>query len=297
MEEQHTIIRLQGGLGNQMFQYALGLAFEGQTGSNILYDLSFFEPRAGDHVPRRAELGVFGIRPSSASHDRLQAAIQRGQGWRGRLSRILPALFPPGVVYERSPYTFDPAIFKAPTGSILDGYWQSERYFGSVREQVRTAFRFAAALQARMEPVAQRIAGTPDAVSLHVRRGDYVHHAAAQSTFVTCDKDYYQRAAAFMLERYPEARFFVFSDDPGWVRANLALPNMELVEGNTGIHSPDDMRLMSQCRHHIIANSSFSWWGAWLAQRTDGSVVAPARWLKDSSITTPDLLPPAWTTL
>ncbi len=290
----HLIVKLQGGLGNQLFQYAFGRALEHRTGMAVTYDLSFFRQPAGEHVGRPLELDVFGITPPEADPElvaRLQAGMTRTRRWGHRL---FPALFPLPVCAETRPYTFDPTVLHPRTSTVYDGYWQTERYFDPVAAALRADLSFQRPLHPDNEAWAQEIEACTS-VSLHVRRGDYTSHTAASNYFITCDAEHYQRCIAYLLERVPDARFFVFSDDPEWARAHIRTKApLRFVEGNSGPRSPEDMRLMSLCRHHIIANSSFSWWGAWLDPRPDKLVVAPARWLRDPAIPMPDLLPPSW---
>ncbi|MBS1565210.1 MAG: alpha-1,2-fucosyltransferase, partial [Bacteroidetes bacterium] len=142
--------------------------------------------------------------------------------------------------------------------------------------------------------VLERVEKT-NAVSLHIRRGDYVTVAHTNQLHGTCSIDYYQRAAELIADVSPDPVFYIFSDDIAWVRENLQLPfPIVFVEGNDEAHAYEDMRLMSRCRHHILANSSFSWWGAWLNGRPDKIVVAPQKWMNNDSIVPKDLIPVSW---
>lgn len=294
LDMSSPIVRLQGGLGNQMFQYAFGLALEHRIRHAVTYDMSFFDQLPGEHVTRRFELHVFGIAPPPATDDRIRRLLDSHSPWRTRLSRKFPLLVPQRTFHERMPYTLDPAVFAARRDMYFDGYWQTERYFADISDQVRAAFTFADRSHPEVVRIATQIRATT-AVSLHVRRGDYTNHSAAQQYFVTCGIGYYEGAMARMLAEYPDTEFFVFSDDIDWARSNLpSTAPLHFVEGNTGDRSPEDMRLMSLCKHHIIANSSFSWWGAWLNPLPNKTVIAPKHWLKDTAIPTPDLLPPRW---
>ena len=137
-----------------------------------------------------------------------------------------------------------------------------------------------------------------NAVSLHVRRGDYAADPVVTSMHGLCPLDYYDRAVEYVLGRVSDPAFFLFSDDPDWVREHLKLRgSVSVVDHNGPDSGSEDLRLMSLCRHHIIANSTFSWWGAWLDPRPDKLVIAPKRWFADESLDTSDLLPAGWVKL
>lgn len=288
------IVKLQGGLGNQMFQYAFGMALQHCSTRAVVYDMTFFEQGEGEHVSRRSELHVFGITPERAREEQIDSLLDERSPWRSRLARRIPGMVPPTTLREGQPYTFRPELLDSLRAQYFDGYWQTARYFGSIEKEVRKAFTFLPHHDPKVIRDAETMAAT-EAVSLHVRRGDYTSHPEAQRYFVTCGLDYYQRGMERMLERSPRSEFFVFSDDPAWAREHLPnLAPMHFVEGNSGDKSPADMYLMSRCKHHIIANSSFSWWGAWLGNSPEKLVIAPQRWLRDPAIPTPDLLPQQW---
>ena len=134
-----------------------------------------------------------------------------------------------------------------------------------------------------------------NSVSLHIRRGDYVSNQKTNQTHGTCDLDYYQRCITEIEKEVENPYFFVFSDEIEWVKENLKINHpAEYVDQNTGDKSYEDMRLMSQCKHNVIANSSFSWWGAWLNSYPDKIVFAPKRWFASDKHNTKDLIPEGW---
>jgi hypothetical protein len=180
---------------------------------------------------------------------------------------------------------------------MLDGYWQSERYFADVSDRLRSEFTFKASAAGRNAEIAGEIAAV-NAVSLHVRRGDYATNPAMTAMHGICPIDYYDRAVEFVIERVADPVFFLFSDDPDWVREHLKIDwAVVVVEHNDSDTGHEDLRLMGLCRHHVIANSTFSWWGAWLNPSPEKIVVAPKRWFAEDSIDTSDLLPADWVTL
>lgn len=174
----------------------------------------------------------------------------------------------------------------------LIGYWQSEAYFASIRSTLLSDFRLARPLSYRATEMAVNIRATI-AVSLHVRRGDYATLPEVTSYHGICGQTYYRKAVQYMKSKVPDARFFVFSDDPAWCRQSLEGSGaMTIVEPSDS--AAEDMYLMSLCRHHIVTNSSFSWWGAWLNLRSDKVVIAPKLWISPIAPVQPDIIPPDW---
>jgi hypothetical protein len=164
-------------------------------------------------------------------------------------------------------------------GFYLQGYWQSEQYFHKYADSIRGQFRFRNDLSGRNADLASQIREGPS-VSLHVRRGDYASCPKTRRFHGLCEPSYYVRAIELMRRHTPRFRLFAFSDDPQWVASTLQrdYPEMIVVDHNKGEQSDNDMRLMSMCNHHIIANSSFSWWGAWLNPDPGKVVIAPRKW-------------------
>jgi hypothetical protein len=176
------------------------------------------------------------------------------------------------------------------------GYWQSEKYFSEFSQQIRRDFSFCKPLSSDNEEFANEI-NHINAVSLHVRRGDFVNNPTTLATHGLCSLDYYRAAVQYISYRVNQPHFFIFSDDIAWTKENLEIVfPCHYVDHNQGAESHNDMRLMSLCQHHIIANSSFSWWGAWLNPSKEKIVIAPKRWFA-KQIDTRDLLPPSWVVL
>jgi len=291
-----VIVRLMGGLGNQLFQYATGHAMARRLGVPLLLDRTFLDsrPPGMDWTPRGFDLDVFRAPMTfadTAEVERLRRPIDR------RLHRHLHHRFPwlyPDVQLERAP-GYDPAILRHKAPLYLEGFFQNERYFAEVADELRSEL-FVPREQPDARNAALLSAVTSGiTASVHVRRGDYVSNAASNRFHGVCAPDYYARAAAELVERHGVERFFVFSDEPDWTRANLALPRpAEHVSHNTGKAAHWDLFLMKHCRHHIIANSSFSWWGAWLDARPGRMVIAPAQWFAGNGTPASAIIPPSW---
>lgn len=286
-------VRLIGGLGNQLFQYAAARALALRHGVLVKLDLSGFE----SYGLRRYELDAYPIAAGIATPDEL-AAIDARQPTGGLLGRVLARLRPRLAQHYREPhFHYDPELARQALPIFMDGYWQSERYFSDVADVIRQDLTPRDALEPNNAAVAADI-GKANAVSLHVRRGDYVSNSHTNAYHGVCSLDYYHAAVAYIREKVVDPHLFIFSDDHDWTRDNLKfdLPTTYVV-ANAADRGFRDMQLMSLCRHHVIANSSFSWWGAWLNPSPAKIVVAPAIWFAASMNDTRDLVPTSWVRL
>lgn len=287
------ISHIIGGLGNQMFQYASGRALSLARGVPLRLDTQDFEGYAlhnGYELDR-----IFNIQAQLASKGDLRAVL----GWRSPTA-IRRRLFREQLQILRGPRLFVDTQFtswrqiaEVPDDCYLMGNWQTEMYFKNAAATIRADFSFKLPAQGRNKELAGQI-GRSEAVSLHVRRGDMAANPASLAFHGLCSLDYYRRAIAYISERVANPEFYIFSDDIPWVKENLQLQHpCHYMDHNKGAESYNDMRLMSLCRHHIIANSSFSWWGAWLNPREDKVVVAPERWFA-SDFDSSDIVPASW---
>lgn len=297
MTEAAVFTRLKGGLGNQMFQYAAGYALARRHNCPLKLDLSYFP---GD-PPRTFGLGIFGIEGPVASEDEIAPFALNGK-WRRKLGKALgrPDRFLPDGLYLEPHFHFDDDFFDRPAPVLLDGYWQSERYFADCAGEIRDALEIFDFQYADAGDIRQQITAEPDAVSVHVRLGDYVDGKAASKMSGSATPDYYRRAVAFLDRALDRPTYFIFSDEPERAAELLDFVDRKVcIEGDPE-QPADDLALMSACHHHIIANSSFSWWGAWLNPAPDKIVIAPRRWFSRSYSrrhSTFDIYPDGWLTL
>jgi len=295
------IARIRTGLGNQLFQYAMARALALRTEQSLKLDLSAFEERKVRFY-RHYGLEHYGIVADVATPDEVGGYFCRRGRICGGFYRYVEKLRSHrdrAFVCERQPYRYDPEVAEMRIeGTVyLAGFWQSEKYFADAAGTIREELELERPPEGRNRELAEAIRGCPS-VSLHVRRGDYVRDFHVKGLRGWDSMDYYADAIALLREREPELRLFVFSDDIPWVRENLAADcPATYVDNNTAETSHEDLRLMSLCRHNIIANSSFSWWGAWLNRNPDKLVVAPRRWLNDGRDVAGDLIPDGWTVL
>lgn len=291
-----VITRLMGGLGNQMFQYAAGHALAQHLGVPLLLDRVFLDRRGPDvtWTPRSFELDVFKVPIAFASAAQVtHARKELDDAGHRRLKRLLPFLFRDRCFLERSKL-FDPSFFSTKAPIYIEGYWQNERYFLRHMDELRQQLFVPKGPVSATNSALLNDIGSGVSASIHIRRGDYVSLPEASRYHGVCSIDYYERNARWLVEERGVERFFVFSDDADWVEANIHLPYPTThVTHNQGANSHWDLFLMKHCVHHIIANSSFSWWGAWLNPRADKTVIAPANWFEGSN-EPHEILPTTW---
>ncbi|MGN6285707.1 MAG: alpha-1,2-fucosyltransferase [Afipia sp.] len=298
-------VSLFGGLGNQMFQYAAGKALAKRHGVKLGFDLGGFRVdqlrsflldrlrvpetvRGGDEIPTSTEPGSYFFRA------RRRQRVERAMALIG-----LPRLRSSRNSYREPHFHFDPAFHSLGPDTELFGYFQSELYFGSIADDVRRHFEPREPLGTEARVAADRIARSELPVSVHVRRGDYVR-AATAAVHGLLEANYYRKALAQIEDRVGRSPdLFVFSDDHAAAARVLDFVSPARVTYVQG--DPDrpweDMTLIASCHHHVIANSSFSWWGAWLNQSPDKIVIAPRSWFTQKGLLTRDtrdLYPSGW---
>ena len=281
------VTHLFGGLGNQLFQFATGKALAARLGVELRFDARYFD------IPRPDELCIHHFGHQTKDVDRSEMPATRQQGLVPYIAGKLRGM--PYALFKETGLAYDPAFEGLGDNTYLKGYWQSERYFRDHADLVRSSLEIVTPPTPENARLLDELSGVLP-ISLHVRRGDYVSNPKFNATHGTCDLDYYHRAADLMAERCKQdVVFYTFSDEPDWVRENLKLPHEMRVDSHNGPqHNYEDIRLMRHCAHHIIANSSFSWWGAWLNPNPDKIVVTPSRWFADPLMQKHDLLPPEW---
>lgn len=287
-----VIARIEGGLGNQLFQYAAARTLADRLKCGLLLDLRGIEEN-GD---RPYQLDLYRVRAEIATEDVLAAL----PAWRPtRLRRLqqslsfqFPKVFRSPVFWPRS-FAYDSRIELLQCPVYMVGYWQSERYFASNRTCLLQDLVLQTAEAANVGWT-QKITASKS-VSLHVRRGDYVSNASSSQFHGTCDLAYYQKAVEVLMRKDSEIEVFVFSDEPQWAADNLRLPvPMHIVDANPPDSGHLDIELMRRCRHHVLANSSFSWWGAWLCESPGQMVFAPQHWFANADVNAIDVVPARW---
>ena len=281
---KEIVVALEGGLGNQMFQYAAGRALSLRAGTTLALDLRPLL-RQGQ---RAYGLGAFSLSEVSLITEGEPPARP------GKIRRWLRRLTGGEQTFREAGFVYDEGIRAVNPPARLEGYFQSERYFEDVAEVIRADFTPPADERGRLDALASRLLPSGPKVALHVRRGDYTN-PATMAVHGLMGPDYYGRARRLLAERTGPSAVCVFTDDPAWVRANLGLPADSVFVSEHTRSAVEDLILMSRCSHHITANSSFSWWGAWLNPKPDKVVVTPSRWFQPASgLDTRDLRPAGW---
>lgn len=286
------IVNIIGGLGNQMFQYAAARALSLRSKLPLKLQISEFQ----DYDLRDFELHVFNIEENIASIEEInELKYQKCSFFKRNYLKMRKKSLPLSTSFYPEPhFNFDSHFIKINSSKLVSGYWQSEKYFSDFEDTIRKDFSLKKELSAASSNFLEQIINS-NAVSLHVRRGDYVTDKTTNSVHGTCDLDYYTKAVTLLAEKYKELSLYIFSDDIDWVKDNIKFDLTTIfVELADNIPDCEEMYLMSQCKHNIIANSSFSWWGAWLNSNVDKTVIAPVKWFNDSSIDTHDLIPAKW---
>lgn len=287
-----VITNLIGGLGNQLFQYALGRALSLSNDAPLKLDISGFE----SYKLRRYSLSHFNVVAETATAEELERSRRAGASRLFRLASrlgVLPDSLRFNTVVERG-FQFQPEVLGVRGNVYLDGYWQSEKYFKHIEDVIRTDFT----LRSEPDPVGAKLSeviASSNSVSIHVRRGDYATNPEITKIHGLCSPEYYRAAIDELTKTVTAPHFFVFSDDPDWCRENLRTQHaVTFVSDNKSLKDYEELWLMSLCKHHVIANSSFSWWGAWLGRHPGKMVFAPEPWFQTRERDTRDLIPEGW---
>jgi len=284
------VVLIFNGLGNQMSQYAF------YTQKKEICKSTYFIPFCNDH--NGLELNrVFNI---NCKMSFIQKALYIL--FRILLTTKMPFITMPiqelfgklncKIVYENFDYNFKKEhLIKSKGITFYYGGWHSELFFRSVKDDLKQLFSFKIPQDEENKYYSDKIVST-NSVSVHVRRGDFLNENNIKLFGDVCNKEYFEKSIHLICNKVMQPHFFVFSNDMEWVKSNLKINNVTYVTCNSGVDSWKDMYLMSLCKHNIVANSTFSWWGAWLNKNRDKIVISPSRFLKDDIST--DVYPNSW---
>jgi hypothetical protein len=291
-----VIVSLYGGLGNQLFQYAVGRSISVKNNASLVLDIAWFEivDSLKDTTSRKFMLSSFLI---DYEIQTIGLPCQKNNLLKKLLSQFsfLSKLFAKNFfIYNEKSVLFDFDLLNQTGPLWLNGYWQSYKYFDSISEVIRKEIGTIRFLSVSSQKVLNGIVNC-ESICVHVRRGDYVSNANANKVHGLCGVEYYKKAIKLVAENLDNPVIYIFSDDPDWVRINLKNPYKTIVVDVNGTEDVcQDLWLMSSCKHFIIANSSLSWWVAWLSLSENKVVVAPKKWFANKSYDTSDLIPPDW---
>lgn len=290
-----VVVELQGGMGNQMFQYAVARHLAITHNSSLLIDTYYLNDRRPrkDFTFRDFALDIFNIDAAIAP----LAIAKRYSQRKSFVDKVINRIAKPNSLQfvPEKKFSFNAAILSLPDNVYLNGYWQTEKYFIAIQDIIRKDFRFKLPLPTPIQQLQTEIKNC-NSVCLHVRRGDFLN----VSLHGTLGMEYYGKAVALINQKISNPVYYVFSDDINWCRQHIVLPgNIIFYVGNefAGEKSSGHFSSMIACKHFIIPNSSFAWWAAWLNTNPDKIVIAPKVWFHNFSWDTKDLLPPNWITL
>jgi len=290
------ISKLTGGLGNQMFQYAVGRRIAYINNTSLKIDITGYENQLGI-TKRTYLLHVFNAKEDFANSEEIDKLKKSNKIFINKyflkFTKQKIPYYNQSYIQEKH-YHFDKSILKIGDNVYLEGYWQSEKYFKDIENIIRKEIIFKKEPDEINKKTIDKITHS-NSVSIHVRRSDYVYDKKTSEFHGFCDLDYYHKAVSTIAKRVEKPHFFIFSDDPLWVKQNLILKYpCDYINHNVGKKDYNDLKLMSNCHHNIIANSSFSWWGAWLNKNPKKTIIAPKKWFRNPKINTEDLIPQQW---
>lgn len=288
--------KITGGLGNQMFQYAAGRALSLKNSTELYVDLSALSSFNSEVTHRVYGLDSFDLPIQIATRSILGKYLNHHSlpGYLRSFRKLIKEDHGSDYVEEVG-HSFHPELLELTGDKYLSGYWQSEKYFIHEREIILKDFSTRTSVISPQNVAIEQEIQKENSVSIHIRRADYVTNIKTNKYHGICSVDYYKNAISMIENRLEKPTFFVFSDDQQWVVKNIMSKNKIIyVDWNTGKDDHEDIRLMSKCKHNIIANSTFSWWGAWLNQNYDKIVIGPDKWFQDQSVNAGDILPDSW---
>lgn len=278
--------RIRGGLGNQLFQYSVARSLADHLNVPLGLDTREFNGKS----PYEMSLNQFNIRAELNPNSLIKHKSN------GKIAYVLDHLRGNQKKVYKEPFLmFDKKLLLRGDETYLKGYWQTEKYFIKNKKNIFKDLSLLKRPNKQNSLILQKIQKTKS-VSLHIRRGDYISNKTYNAAHGLCDLEYYTNAVNHLINKIgKDLKVFAFSDDPDWVFKNLKLPiDISFINNNSSSNSFEDLRLMLNCDHNIIANSSFSWWGAWLNQNPNKIVIAPKRWYSSKKMENPDIVPLKW---
>lgn len=269
------ITKIMGGLGNQMFEYAIARSMAQRNNDIFKLDISYYSKPKQEL--RTYELNLFNIDETIATEQEYNK-LRRRKGFLFNITKAVNALMNRQSFYrkEKEDALFDEEVYNLKGNIYLDGYWQNEKYFKEIREQLIEDFTPKSDISEKAQGYLKDIENT-NSVSLHIRRGDYISDPTANNFHGVTNIEYYNRAVDYVNDQVSEPVYYIFSDDIAWCKNNFDFLENKIFVDDTS-SAIDDLELMKRCKHNIIANSSFSWWAAWLNENSNKIVITPKVW-------------------
>jgi len=274
------IVGLKGGLGNQLFQYVFGRYLSMVNKCKVKFTI--IKPAACE-TPRKFRLDNFNTCIKFATEEEVLGLRKTNIPL---FKKIISKLFKKyNVGYQK--------ISLDLKDTYMEGFWQTYKYSERIRNMLIPELTLKIPVEVKYQDLVFKIC-SHNSVSIHIRRGDYISDPKTNKMHSTIDIEYYKRAIKIIGEKIPEPAFFIFSDDIEWVKKNLKISSPTTFVSNPQMEDFEELILMSKCKNNIIANSSFSWWAAWLNQNPNKVVIAPKKWFNNIKINVDDLLPSDW---
>jgi len=289
-----VIVKLKGGLGNQMFQYAVGRRIAVINKVPLKLDVRWFND-TGKDTSREYELKHFKIKEEFATSEEIKGVLDHHLFFNffGRFGKQIFPLNRFSYITE-SNKSFEQEVMNLKDNVYLNGVWANEKYFIDIKDLIKEEFQLKYKSSEANTNLYQTIESL-NSIAVHVRRGDYVSNQVTNKYHGLCSIEYYNSAIASITERVKDPHFFLFSDDPQWVKDNIKVnaPTVNISHNTPGM-GYEDLKLMKSCKHNIIANSSFSWWAAWLNSNPDKIIFAPLKWANNQQANSKNHLPLKW---
>ncbi|MDX2191527.1 MAG: alpha-1,2-fucosyltransferase [Bacteroidota bacterium] len=287
------IVAIGGGLGNQLFEYAFGYSLSKKLNTTLKLDLSGFE--SGNYITKREfTLNRFNINCDLALAEDIMRIkhTHTPKLVKSIYKRIFP-YYQQWIVEEKE-FGFDPNYLNIPDNRFILGVWHSYKYFDNYKEEILSQIQLREIQKLASKSIFQEITNNPNAVAVHIRRGDYLIQPLYLNRHGLCDISYYKKASEIIESKISNPTYYIFSDDINWAITNLSFLRKNIPVSTLGLADYEELIVMSKCKHHIIANSSFSWWGAYLGQHEKQIVVAPKNWFAGENIDENNLFLPFW---
>lgn len=293
------VVKLKGGLGNQMFQYAFGRALAERNNTGLLLDITALNHRlpGRKYVFRNYSLDIFNVKQKFTFLSKLSKYLNNFIFIITLLKyKLIKKLLPKRVVLEKKEYTFEEYNIIHLSKTYVDGYWQHVYYFKSIEKIIREEFTFKNPISLKSKSLLEEIK-SKNSVCVHIRKGDYVSIDLNSQKFNILGARYYELGIKFIKEKFSHFHLYIFSDDLEWCKKNINFGDVDhtfVTSEYEGEKMRDYLELMINCKHYIISNSTFSWWAAWLNNDPNKIVITPKKWINDDSVSVDGLILDNW---